>query len=294
LRFLRGFGIAYRMLDRRRLLVRATACLGLAAFAGATAADELAYPSEVLGRSLPCLVHPVGAPGPGAPLIYLLHGHGGNEWDWVRLGVAIEATREMVEAGSLPPLHLVMPGVGNSWYVDAPGPKGAAMATALLDGLMPAVEALLDADRTRLGIIGLSMGGFGALHLGLQRPERFRFIGALSPSLSPPGSPISDRQLKVFAGAFGDPFDNGRYAAANPFGRIAACAAAAARPFVYLACGEDDELGFAAGTRSLGQALAEAGVPTAVRVGPGHHDWAFWRGELPHALAAFSAWATTA
>ena len=276
------------MADRRCFLLLATGCLGLTALAGTEVVDEASHPSATLGRDLPYVVHHVGAPGPGAPLIYLLHGHGGNEWDWIRMGGAIETAREQVAAGALPPLHLVMPGAGNSWYVDAPAPHGAAMATALLDGLMPAVEARLGADRTRLGILGLSMGGFGALHLGLQRPERFRFVGALSPSLCPPGSAISDRHLEVFAGAFGEPFERGRYAAADPFGKVAACAAASPRPFVHLACGQDDDLGFAHGTSAFGQALAEAGIPAAVRIVPGRHDWAFWRAELPHALAAFS------
>ena len=276
------------MLDRRRFLLLATACLGLTALAGTEAVDQAAYWSPALGRDLPYLVHPVGAPGPGAPLIYLLHGHSGSEWDWVRAGAAIETAGAAVESGQLLPLHLVLPGVRNSWYVDAPKPPGEAMATALLDGLMPAVEAQLGADRTSIGIIGLSMGGFGALHLGLQQPERFRFIGALSPALCPPGSPISERQRNVFADAFGEPFDHTRYAAADPFGRVAACAAASTRPLVHLACGKDDELGFAAGTGAFAQALAEASIPASVRIVPGRHDWAFWRAELPHALAAFS------
>jgi S-formylglutathione hydrolase FrmB len=69
---------------------------------------------------------------------------------------------------------------------------------------------------------------------------------------------------------------------------VARCAAASVRPFLHLACGKDDELGFAAGTGAFARALIEAGIPASVRIVPGRHDWAFWRAELPHALASFS------
>ncbi len=275
------------MLDRRRFIFLGTACIGLSALAGTEAVEEASFLSPVLGRPLPYLVHPVGNPGRGAPLVYLLHGHGGSEWDWLRAGGAIEATEALLASGQLPPLYLVLPGTGNSWYVDAPPLHGAAIATALLDGLMPTVEAELDCDTRSIGIIGLSMGGFGALHLGLKRPERFRFIGALSPSLCPPGSAITDRQIEVFGGAFGQPFDQARYAAADPFGMVAGLATADIRPAIHLACGAEDDLGLAIGTRAFAQRLDEAGIPAAVRIVPGRHDWPFWHAELPHALAAF-------
>ena len=273
------------MLDRRRLLLLAAASLAGPALASTEAIDAASYWSPALGRSLPYLVHPAGAPGVGAPVVYLLHGHGGNEWDWVRAGGAVDTALTLVEAGRLPPLHLVLPGAGNSWYVDGPGPD-AAMATALLDELMPAVEARLGADRGRRAVIGLSMGGYGALHLGLQRPESFRFVGGLSPAIFLPGSDFSELQRLLFDGAFGDPFDPARHAAADPFALVPGLAAAEARPVIHLACGDEDYFGLDAGTRAFGEALDAAGVPATVRIVPGRHDWAFWRAELPLALTA--------
>jgi S-formylglutathione hydrolase FrmB len=271
------------MLDRRRLLLLAAAGLAAPALASTDVLEPASWWSPALGRELPYLVYPAGEPSKGAPVVYLLHGHGGNEWDWVRAGGAVDTALTLVEAGRLPPLHLVLPGAGNSWYVDGPN---AAMATTLLDGLMPAVEQRLGADPARRAIIGLSMGGYGALHLGLQRPDRFRFIGALSPAIFPPGSDLSELQHLFFAGAFGEPFDPARYRAADPFGMVPRLAAAEARPAIHLACGDEDYFGLDAGTRAFGEALAAAGVPSTVRIVPGRHDWPFWRAELPLALTA--------
>jgi len=280
------------MLDRRRLL-HVAAALPLSALPlpspllAAGKVDERSHASRRLGRELPYLTYGAGMPGPGAPVVYLLHGHGGSEWAWVRAGDAIATADRLVAAGVLPPLHLVMPGVGNSWYVDslAHGP----VATAMLEEWMPAVEAALQGDPGRRALIGLSMGGYGALHLGLAEPARWRFLGALSPAIfTPEGGGFSELQLRLFDGAFGEPFDRVRYAAADPFGHIPALAAAARRPEVYLACGEDDFFGLDEGTLAFHRALALAEVPAAVAIKPGAHDWAFWRAELPLALAAFA------
>ncbi len=247
---------------------------------------EAAFWSPTLGRTLPYLTAAVGTPGPGAPVVYLLHGHGGGEWDWFSAGGARLTAQLLVEAGALPALHLVAPGVGNSWYVDGPEPHGP-VATVLLDEFMPMVDIMLRADPGRRAAIGLSMGGFGALHLGLERPADWRFIGAISPAIFTPGTVFSDLQLGFFSGVFGDPFAPGRYAATDPFARLPELAGASARPAFHLGCGKDDELGLAEGASAFAAALAAIGVPATVRIVPGRHDWAFWRAQLPEALAAF-------
>lgn len=293
------------MLDRRDFLLAAAA--GIAAgsnwagpnWAGRALADsgadsgadsdvvvEAAYWSPRLGRSLPYLTAAVGAPTAGAPVVYLLHGHGGGEWDWLRAGGARETARRLLQAGVLPPLHLVLPGVGNSWYVDGPAPHGP-VATVLLDAFMPEVERTLSAGAAGRGMIGLSMGGFGALHLGLRQPERWRFIGAISPAIFTPDNGFSDLQVRLFSGAFGAPFEAERYAAADPLAGVPDLARRPSPPAFYLSCGKDDFFGLAEGTRAMGRALAAAGVPATVRILSGGHDWAFWRAELPAALTAF-------
>lgn len=275
------------MLQRRQFLL--ALALGIAArpvLADGTRVVEAAYWSHALDRALPYLTCAVGAPGPGAPVVYLLHGHGGGHWDWLRAGRALETADALVEAKRLPPLHLVLPGVGNSWYVDGPEPHGP-VATVLQDDFMPMVERALATDPARRAVIGLSMGGFGALHLALLRPADWRFVGALSPAIFTPASHFSELQLGLFSGAFGEPFERARYAEADPFARLPDLAHMASPPAFYLSCGEDDFFGLAEGTRAFGEALAAVGVPATVHIEPGYHDWEFWRAELPEAMAAF-------
>jgi enterochelin esterase family protein len=280
------------MLDRRQFLLLSASAAAVAITGRAHASRDRitasAHWSPVLGRAVPYLTYSATRAGDSAPVLYLLHGHGGGEWDWVRAGGAIETVDEMVEARMLPPLHLILPGVGNSWYVDGPAPHGP-VATTLLDGLMPGVEQALAPKAAWRAVIGLSMGGFGALHLGLQEPEDWRFIGALSPAIFPPGSDFPGFQLQLFSGAFGTPFDRARFAAADPFNYVPALARATAQPELYLSCGIDDFFGLAAGTRAFGEALADAAVPATVLIKPGRHDWAYWRAELPEALAALGS-----
>lgn len=274
--------------DRRFFLAGAASlAVGTGAIAAKAEIEPRAFAGAGLGRPLPYIAHATPGAGPGSPIVYLLHGHGGDEWSWVRAGAALETAEALVAQGELPPLHLVLPGVGNSWYVDSE--RHGPVATTLLDGLMPALEAELAVDPDRRGLIGLSMGGFGTLHLGLREPERFRYLGALSPAVFEPDAAFPDIQLGLFAGAFGEPFDPSLFAAADPFNRIPLAAAASRPPEFYLATGADDYFGLEIGTFAFYRALEEAGVPAQVRILDGQHDWAFWRAQLPTALRRFAA-----
>ena len=77
-----------------------------------------------------------------------------------------------------------MPSVGrNSWWID--GAVDAA-ASALLEDVMPQVEARLGftVQRERRALLGVSMGGFGALQLALSQPGRFCAAALISPAAS--------------------------------------------------------------------------------------------------------------
>jgi pimeloyl-ACP methyl ester carboxylesterase len=89
-----------------------------------------------------------------------------------------------VAARKLPPLIVVVPdprnALGGSFYTDSP--TTGAWATFLLDELLPGVASSLGvAEAIPYVVAGHSMGGFGALHLALTRPERWRGVVAISP-----------------------------------------------------------------------------------------------------------------
>ena len=84
---------------------------------------SLGFDSTALGRSLAYSLYlPDGwsADGPPVPAIYLLHGHGGGENDYLNAAELEAIADRLIAEGALPPVLIVMPDGGNSWYVDAP------------------------------------------------------------------------------------------------------------------------------------------------------------------------------
>ena len=111
------------------------------------------------------------------PVLYLLHGYTSNYMDWAKLGAGKAA---------LPfDLIVVMADGGNSWYVNwskSEGDVKNAWEDALIKDLIPHVDATYRSIPTREGraINGLSMGGYGAMTVGLRHPEMFASVGSHS------------------------------------------------------------------------------------------------------------------
>lgn len=95
-------------------------------------------------------------------------------------------------------------GVGAGFYLDAtqaPWSRHWRMESYLLDDLLPAVAAGLPLCADRMGVMGHSMGGHGALTLALRHPGRFRSLSALAPICAPSECPWGKR---AFAGYLGE------------------------------------------------------------------------------------------
>ena len=127
------------------------------------------------------------------PVLYLLHGIGGNESEW-NGGNPAAILGNAMAAGKAVPMVIVMPNVRaaeNNWY-----PKGNEMLgmknilafdnfiNDLRDCLMSVIEQKYSVytDRAHTAIAGLSMGGRESLYIGIKMPERFCAIGAFSPA----------------------------------------------------------------------------------------------------------------
>ncbi len=119
------------------------------------------------------------------PLLVMLHGWDGDHTDWVNQGHIDQAADALILAGAIKPLIILMPDGDNSFYVN--GPLGN-YETYIVEELLSAVEAEFPTAATRDArfIGGLSMGGYGALYLGLRHPDLFSAIGAHSPALLRP------------------------------------------------------------------------------------------------------------
>lgn len=94
-------------------------------------------------------------------------------------------------------------GVGAGFYVDAtraPWQPHYRMYSYVVDELRHAVLAELPLDAARLGIFGHSMGGHGALVIGLRNPEVFRSISAFAPIAAPSQCPWGEKAFAAYLG----------------------------------------------------------------------------------------------
>ena len=95
-------------------------------------------------------------------------------------------------------------GVAAGFYVDAteaPWSQGYRMYSYITKELFALVGASFALDMTRAGIFGHSMGGHGALTIGLKHPEQFKSISAFSPIVSPTRCPWGEKALTGYLGA---------------------------------------------------------------------------------------------
>ncbi|MGQ3055236.1 MAG: alpha/beta hydrolase [Roseateles sp.] len=156
--------------------------------------EELGYASGVTGTQRQALVYlPHGyAAGRRYPVLYLLHGIGGNQHEWngyVRANVVLD---KLIASGKALPMIVVMPN-GRAMPDDRSPPPDrvftpqnaegfAKFERDLLEFLIPAVETKYAAarDRRQRALAGLSMGGGQALNFGLAHLDTFAWVGGFS------------------------------------------------------------------------------------------------------------------
>ena len=250
----------------------------------------LKAPSSALGRGIPYSLYLPNGHGERAeryPVLFLLHGLGGSEADWVTVGGLGPTLDRLIAERAVPPMVVVAPGFRDSWYVDNPDPGGfGAAEAAFLDDLVPHVDRTWSTEGRRAGraVVGLSMGGWGALRFAMLRPDLFVAAAGLSPAIVTADQAATEPWRGWFTGVFGVPFDPARFRAASPLALVPRLAAASSRPALFLTCGDDDELGLEEGSLLLHRALERAGVHSELRITDGGHSWAVWARELDPVL----------
>src|SRR5205085_6770149 len=117
------------------------------------------------------------------PLLLFLHGGGGDKSFLTRMRPVFD---ELWKAGTLPPLVVVTPSAGRSFYMDYKDGSQkweTFLATELLEHLRGKYKVTRDRKGTLL--FGISMGGMGALRLGFKYPEKFAGLVAMEPGIDP-------------------------------------------------------------------------------------------------------------
>ena len=163
-------------------------------------------------------------------------------------------------------------GLGAGFYVNAtqdPWRKHYQMYEYVLEELPLLVNANFSVDRERCGIFGHSMGGHGALTIGLKNPDRYRSVSAFSPICSPMNCPWGEKALGNY---LGDNKEDWRQYDTT----VLVSQATERLPVLVDQGGADDFLQEQLKTELLMAASAESDYPMEIRMQPGYdHSYFF-------------------
>jgi enterochelin esterase-like enzyme len=224
--------------------------------------DTVMYPSRTVGTNRKTLIYtpPGYSPKKKYPVLYLLHGIGGDHKEWLT-GTPQIIMDNLYAEGKSEPMIIVMPN-GRAMKDDRPvgnifdSAKVQAFANFehdLLDDLIPFIEKKYPAikDREHRAIAGLSMGGGQSLNFGLGNLNTFAWVGGFSsapntkrPEELVPNPEETKRQLKL----------------------------------LWISCGDND--GLITFSRRTHEYLNEHQVPHIFYIEPGVHDFKVWRNGL--------------
>lgn len=273
-----------------RLSLTLGLCLGLSiassTFAGAVFSD--AAGSQAIGRDVKFTVYlPDGYKESTQPypVVYLLHGAGGDENEWRTKGGAVETLDGLIKRGLMRPSVVVMPTVGPaSWWANGAAEKSES---AIMDDLLPYVESRYKVTRDRKGraIGGLSMGGYGALNIALRHPEKFCAAAIISPAIYDPLPPEASASRRTPQFVRNGQFDPDTWRALNYPAQLPAYTAQALRVPMWIVAGDHDYLGIAQMSANLFARIHQIQPKQAeLRIVNGDHEWLVFRDALPEAL----------
>jgi enterochelin esterase-like enzyme len=225
--------------------------------------EMISYESQTVGttRQMNVYTPPGYSEQQAYPVLYLLHGIGGDETEWQRFATPDVLLDNLIADGKAVPMIVVMPNGRAQKNDRAEGnvfeaaPAFAVFEKDLLTDVIPTIEARyrVKADREHRALAGLSMGGGQALNFGLTNLETFAWVGGFSsapntraPQELVPDPPRTEAQLKL----------------------------------LWLSCGNQD--GLIEVSQRLQRYLKEKDMPHVWNVDGQGHDPTHWRNNLYH------------
>jgi enterochelin esterase-like enzyme len=225
--------------------------------------DTISYPSKTVGSNRKALIYmpPNYSKNRKYPVLYLLHGIGGDEREWLKGGQPQVILDNLYAENKIEPILVVMPNgralkddraTGNIMAPD----KVEAFATFekdLLNDLIPYIEKKFPVikDREHRAIAGLSMGGGQSLNFGLGNLDIFAWIGGFSsaPNTKPPEQllPDPEKAIKMLK-------------------------------LLWISCGDND--GLITFSQRTHDYLIANNVPHIYYIEPGIHDFKVWKNSL--------------
>jgi enterochelin esterase-like enzyme len=225
--------------------------------------EMIEYQSKTVGttRRMNVYTPPGYQPEQKYPVLYLLHGIGGDETEWQRLASPDTLLDNLIADGKAVPMIVVMPNGRAQENDRAEGdvfrsaPAFAVFERDLLDDVIPTIESRysVKADREHRALAGLSMGGGQSLNFGLTHLDTFAWIGGFSsaPNTKAPEELIPDPERT-----------------------------SEKLELLWLSCGNKD--GLIGISQRLQRYLKEHNVPHIWNVDAHGHDPTHWRNNLYH------------
>jgi len=225
------------------------------------------------------------------PILYLLHGLGDNEQFFIHSG-EWNLVEDMREKGELKDFLIATPDGGTSFYINAKDGK-ERYEDFLVQEFFPFIEKRyrVSPGRANRAISGISMGGYGALHLAFRHPQLFSAVSAHSAALIeklPAFLGVAAAQsnqpnrARIFGGVFGDPPDAAYWNRESPITLARTENLAGLK--IYFDCGVQDDYGFDAGAAALDKVLTARHIAHEYHLYPGGHDATYFAAHLPASL----------
>ena len=220
----------------------------------------------------------LGEEAEACPVVYLLHGYGGNARSWV--GLKPELPKIADEKGII----FVCPDGKNSWYWDSPVDSSSRYETYISQELTDYIDKNYRSIASPKGraITGYSMGGHGALWLAFRHPDLYGAAGSMSGGVDIRPFPHS-WHMKDYLGSYEkNPEIWEQHTVINqlpykaPTGQLA----------LIIDCGSSDF--FYEVNQRLHEKLLYYRIPHDYIIRPGSHTFSYWKNAIDYQLLYFN------
>ena len=253
-----------------------TVALMVVVVAFAARIDTVATFSKVMNKEIKAVVVTPDnySPKKRLPVVYLLHGYGGNYTDWITQG---KSFIPLVDAYDV--IVVCPDGAIGSWYFDSPMDKNFQYETYITKELIPFIDGhyATIADRNARGITGLSMGGHGALYLSFRHQDLFGVAGSMSGGVDFGPFP-NNWEIAKRLGAYAEHPENWEKNTVVNLVHLLTPNSLA----LVIDCGSEDF--FYKVNCQLHEKLLDRNIPHDFISRPGVHNWDYWRNAIKYQL----------
>lgn len=211
------------------------------------------------------------------PVVYLLHGHGGNYADWITKAKSFEKYADLYK------MIIVCPDGGvSSWYWDSKVDTTFKYETYVAKELVEWIDSRYKTIKSRKAraITGLSMGGHGALYLAFRHQEVFGAAGSMSGGVDIRPFPLNWNMSKRLGSYAENPQAWEKNTVINMLHLLNPNSLS-----LIIDCGTEDF--FFRVNENLHQQMLYRNIPHEYITRPGAHNWPYWTNAIKYQLLYF-------